>query len=201
MYNLKVLKHAGYSVSKADSLNWIPTSDETLILKKNEYTCDCCGLVSRPHVDFPSGYMEIYHDKILCSMCMQSQHLDRPVNEIINHGLIIYCPTLSQGQIVKLAQWAYIARLRKNELSQQSSNLIGMITGDLLSPVSSVIPGFSSGDVPEFTEIYAHLPHDLRSNESTFSKLRYWPNEAAFVNQMEFWNVASFHNISDDVEG
>lgn len=206
MYSIKSLPFDSYGISEKDSLNWVPSESEMMTLKSNGYKCACCGLESRPHRDFPSGYLELFQsnnvDQILCSMCMQSQHLGRSVNGKSNHGLIIYCPNLSQGRIIKLAQWAFIAKLRGNRFASSANKLIGMITKDLVEPVSYRIPGFNSGDVKEFSDIYEYMSPKLKEHSSSLlSDLRYWPNEVVFESQVKFWNVAAFRSITDDLEG
>jgi hypothetical protein len=206
MYSIKALPFYSYETNEKDSLNWIPSESEKMILRSGGYKCECCGLESRPHRDFPSGYLELFKsnnvNQTLCSMCMQSQHLGRSVNGKSNHGLIIYCPNLSQGQIIKLAQWAFIAKLRGNRFASSANKMIGMITKDLVEPVSYKIPGFNSGDVQEFTDIYEHMSPKLKENSSSLlSDLKYWPNEVVFEPQVKFWNVAAFRSVSDDLEG
>jgi len=206
MYSIKALPYLSYDASENNSLNWIPSESERLFLQSTGYQCQCCGLISRPHRDFPSGYMEVFRsegeDHVLCAMCMQSQHLGRCVNGKANHGLIIYCPKLSEGQVVRLAQWAFIAKLRGNRFAQPANRLIGMIVKDLVEPVSYRIPGFTSGDVKEFTEFYQNMSPKLKSEGLTpISDLRYWPNEIVFEQQIKFWNASAFHNVTDDLEG
>lgn len=183
--------------------NVIP--DATIsFLQNNQYTCRCCGLVSRPHRDFPDGYIEVFeHDEekfCLCSMCMQSQYVARSVGGMPHHGLIIYCPTLSQGEIVRLAQMTYIARLRKNKFYPEANNLIEKITTELISPVEKIIPGFSSGGVQEFAEIYEYLSPKIKSS-GLLNSLRYWPNEMVYANQIKFWDKAAFNNVSEELDG
>ena len=206
MFSIKALPYISYKTPEKDSLNWLPSEAEMTILKSNGYRCRCCGLESRPHRDFPSGYLEVLRfnntDHVLCSMCMQSQYLGRSVNGKANHGLIIYCPYLNQGQVIKLAQWAFIAKLRGNKFASSANKLIGMITKDLVEPVSYRIPGFNSGDVKEFSDIYEYMSPKLRDNSSALlSELRYWPNEVVFEPQIKFWNVAAFRSVTDDLEG
>lgn len=204
MFTIKALPFSNYDTTGSDSLNWIPAEDERKFLKHNAYKCACCGLVSRPHRDFPSGYMEIFNSSsnkyVLCNMCMQSQYLGRSVNGKSNHGLIVYCPSLTQGQLIKLALWAYIARLRGNKFAASANKLIGMVTKDLVKPASNCIPGFNNGDVREFTDIYEYMSPKVRKNSSKIlSDLRYWPNEIIFESQVKFWNASAFQNVTDNL--
>lgn len=171
-------------------------------LKGKKYTCECCGLKSRPHRDYPDGYMEVFeHEKekyCLCAMCIQSQYLARTMDGMPNHGLIIYCPTLSQGQIIRLAQMTYVARLRKNKLYSSTNSLIEMITSELIAPVEKIIPDFNTGDVKEFAEIYDYLSPKIKSSD-LLDGLRYWPNEMVYAKQIKFWDKAAFNDVSDEL--
>lgn len=205
MYAIRAIDYPDYKTDKKDSLNWNPSSTETVILESANYTCSCCGLTSRPHRDYRSGYMEIIildeKQHVLCAMCAQTQYLGRSVNGKKNHGLIVYCPSLTQGQIIKLAQWAYLSRLRANRYAKNANALIGMINKDLISPVEKIVPGFTSGDVIEFSDIYRNMSPLLKKRaESLFADLRYWPNEIVFEKQIKFWNAAAFYNLPDDLE-
>lgn len=205
MYHIQALHKSPYEAPENDSLNWSPDSNATNLFKSKGYRCECCGLVSRPHREFKSGYMEVCQldgkDYVLCSFCAQSQYIGRTVNGRPNHGLIFYCPELTQGQVSNLAQWAFIAKLRGNQFSEHANRLIGLITRDLIEPVAHVIPGFSSGDVQEFADMYAYMSPKLRARSKTlFSTLKYWPNEVVFEPQVRFWNAAAFRGVTDDLE-
>lgn len=205
MFTIKALTPTLFEAPGKDSLNWNPNSSQLGFLNSKNYQCECCGLTSRAHRDYKSGYLEIVNidrvDYALCSFCAQSQYLGRPVNGRTNHGLIFYCPELSQGQVSKLALWVFIAKLRGNRFSAQANKLISLITRDLIEPVGGVIPGLTSGDVQEFADMYGYLSPRLLQNASTlFSSLKYWPNEVVFESQIKFWNVAAFRNVTDDLE-
>ncbi|MFA0809417.1 hypothetical protein [Microbulbifer epialgicus] len=205
MYYIKALKREEFEAPEKDSLNWNPDTTEFQLLRKNNFTCDCCGLISRPHQEVKSGYMEVCYieDKnhILCNICAQSQYVGRKVNGRPNHGFIFYCPDLTQGQISSLALWSFVAKYRENQFSQSANRLVSLILSDLVEPVSYIIPGFTSGDVQEFADIYKHLPPKLmETGDQLFSNLKYWPNEIVFEPQIRFWNAASFHNINEDLE-
>jgi len=183
-------------------LNWLPDQSQLEILENNNFQCDCCGLVSRPHKQVPSGFIEIasFDDKELplCSFCMQSQNLSRLVSGRINHGLIIYCPSLSQGQVSKLALYIYASKLRGNGLSSAATNLLTNINKSLIKPASKILPILKSGEVQIFVDVYNNLSPDLLSRqESLFEDLKYLPSEELFKAQVAFWNKASLNNISD----
>jgi len=115
--------------------------------------------------------------------------------------MIIYCPSLSQGQLIKLAQHSFVSRLRKNSFSESAGRLITMICKDLIEPVAKVLPGLVSGDLQEFHDFYEYITPELRVNtHKLFKDLRYWPNEVVFRNQINFWNVAAFKNLPDALE-
>jgi hypothetical protein len=205
MFTIRALKPRLFDAPAKDSLNWIPNSSEVTLLSNKNFQCECCGLQSRAHRDYKSGYLEIVNiegvEFCLCSFCAQSQYLGRPVNGRSNHGLIFYCPELTQGQISKLALWSFIAKLRGNQFAAQANKLISLITRDLIEPVSGVIPGLTSGDVQEFADMYENLSPKLISNTPTlFAALKYWPNEVVFESQIKFWNVAAFRNVTDELE-
>lgn len=205
MFTIKAMDFPTLASDKRDSLNWKPSPEQKSILESGSYLCQCCGLQSRSHREYPSGYVEVVViddvRHLLCTMCAQSQYLSRPVNGKKNHGLVIYCPSLSQGQIIKCAQWAYIAKYRHNKYEMNANALIGMITKDLIAPVEKIIPGFTSGDVIEFADIYKNMSPLLKNNsDRLFQDLRYWPNEVVFEKQIKFWNVAAFHELTDDLE-
>ena len=205
MYTIKALDFEIYEAPVNDSLNWSPDERSKASLENDNYKCNCCGLISRAHHDYKSGYMELVSlkgvSRVLCSMCAQSQYLRRSVNGEKKHGLIVYCPNLTQGEIIKLAQWSYIAKYRRNKYDKQADEIIKMIERDLVNPVSNIIPGFTSGDVQEFSDVFDWMSPKLRSDsEKLFSNLKYWPNEIAFEKQTKFWNVAAFNKLADDLE-
>lgn len=204
MYSIKALPCPRYDAPESDPLNWRPDAWQSEFLASKGYRCDCCGLVSRPHKDYLSGYLEIMPaddgNRVLCTMCMQTQHISRPVNGKRNHGLIIYCPSLTQGQIIKMAQWAFMAKYRGNKFAQAANRLISMVVNDLVEPVAQVVPGLATGDIGEFADLYDYMPPHLRDKgPRLFGSLRYWPNEVVFEPQIRFWNVAAFYNITDDL--
>jgi len=205
MYTIKALPYKTYLTPENDSLNWKPGREDRAILESHGFTCKCCGLKSRKHRDYPSGYLEVIKiensKQALCAMCNQSQHLGRPINDKLNHGLIIYCPSLTQGQICKLAQYAFIAKYRENQFAEKANLLIGTISRDLVEPVTKIIPGLSAGDVQEFVDIYEYMSPRLRQqSRELFRDLRYWPNETVFIKQTEFWDCAAYQNLSNDLE-
>lgn len=182
-----------------DSLNWKPSKEEYDFLWGKGFKCDCCGLVSKPHKKIPSGYMEICSilgkKVLLCSVCSQSQHIGRKVNDNLNHGFVVYCPEFTQGQLTTLVLHTFSMLGSEDMLVQKNAKLvIRELQNKRASLVQNIIPDYKSGSISEFTRFLEELSLKIRS-EDNYSKLmsglRYIPNQLIFEKQITFWRMFS----------
>ena len=166
-----------------------------------KYTCQCCGLQSRPHKKVITGYIEVFaldgRLTALCTMCMQAIHLSRK-HQSYNHGLIIYCPSLSQGQLSRLAQMLYLAKLRNSPGAEYADQLINDIQSKGVTPLAQTFPGLKTGALSEFINLWQYAsPKIHRNSQALFGGLRYWPFEMPFRHQVQFWQVATFNHLTE----
>jgi hypothetical protein len=166
------------------------------------YTCQGCGLTSRPHKKVPDGYLEVVHidgrAMALCTMCMQAIHLSR-VHQSSNHGLIIYAPSLSQGRLIRYAQLLYLAKLRNNRAAPVADQLINDIQAKGVAPLADGFAGLKTGALAEFINLWDYASPRIKQNaDSLFEGLRYWPFEMPYRHQLKFWQMAAFKHLSDE---
>lgn len=184
-----------YTSPSVDSLNWVPDAADVKILSKSKYICSSCGLKSKESQECKSGYLEIVRlngrDEVLCNMCAQVLFIARSVNDRANNGLIIYCPSIDQGEVCSLAQKLFFSRMRDDENSEKARSIINRISSDLVDPVTNLIPDFESGTAKQFGTIIDSLSPRGRENLSpVIAQLRYWPFEEIFSKQVLYWSAS-----------
>ncbi len=195
------LHRCKFKNTEPSGLNWIPNPAERLILEKNNFQCAACQLRSRPHLNCASGFIEITQDDqgnplTLCSMCMQSQHMGRPVSHSYNHGLIIYCPALTQGELIKLCQSIFVAKFRKSDFEESANILWSAINRELVRPVNTVFGELGDGTIQKFVSIYNELtPQLLKAEKELFCALRYLPNEVFYQEQIQYWSKTGLNDF------
>lgn len=176
MFTLSILERQNTvlndGVDVPDDLNWVPSKQLQGKLKSKNYTCECCGLVSRPHKDYPSGFIELVRfssgrEVAMCSMCVQGIALDRKVVGQKEHGYIIRCPELSQGEVVHMARLFYLGQILDNKISEEAERLIELMQSQLTKDVSTIIPSYEDGSIEEFVDIYKYLPPTFEFEKST----------------------------------
>ena len=188
-------------VTMPSDLNYSPSDRLLKILKASDFTCSCCGLKSRRHADYPSGFIEVLETKAgdnkpYCTICAQSISLDREVNGMKEHGYIILCPELSQGQVSHFARMHFLSQINDNKISEKSSEIYEMMTTELTKNVGSIIPGYESGSIEEYIDIYNYLPPAYKSGkECVIENLRYLPKQMAYDKQARFWKAASYRGL------
>ena len=119
------------------SLSYQPTNAEYKGMEQLGFKCQCCSFVALRTADCLHGGMEFVKISgkyyLLCFMCAQSQLLTRPVRIDIgelkyNHGQLVYCPELTQGQIINNIRDIYVLSVyqRANKTSTLSEHIRGL---------------------------------------------------------------------------
>ncbi len=188
-------------LTKVEGSSDLGSLSSTHLLVQLNYTCQCCGLKSRPHKKAVTGYIEVVDfdgsPTAFCTMCMQAIHLSRK-HQSYNHGLIIYSPSLSQGQINRIAQMLYLAKLLNSTAAQRADQLINNIQAKGIAPLAETFPGLKTGALSEFINLWQYASPRIKQNQkSLFNGLRYWPFEIPFRRQLKFWHAATFNHLND----
>lgn len=182
-------------------LNYTPSNRLLKILKASDFTCSCCGLKSRRHTDYPSGFIEVLEvnegdNKTYCTICIQSISLDREVNGMKEHGHIILCPQLTQGQVSHFARMHFLSQINDNMVSDKSAEIYELMASELTKNIGTIIPGYESGSIEEYIDIYNYLPPAFKSGKtSVVDNLRYLPKQMAYDKQTRFWKAASYRGL------
>ncbi len=189
-----LLRPIRYAAEEAVSISSLAASHDLKIIKQHGFKCVQCNFQSRPHKSVPTGFMEVIElngkKGCYCTICAQSILLRRLPDAKRNHGHIIYCPALSQGQVSDLSRYVALHTIRKTSLENSARTLSRTIKDHLVPIVERVIPGFSSGD----PFAYADLMDNLRAprDQTGLEHLRYWPNLAVFNFVFKYWDAAAF---------
>jgi len=184
------------------SLNYKPDSHEASLLNQRNFTCQCCGFKSRSHKRCLSGYMEIVKVEgihyCLCSICATSQKVSRNIqfeDEHSCHGLIIFCPDLTQGQITQLVRFQALSYIFEKGFADASFHLFANLKKDKRLLVSGEFhPVFKDapGSLQVFSSLYKSLsPKALSAYSTLFSGIRYLPDPDPFDDCFKFWAAAN----------
>lgn len=191
-----------FGLGLSESTIWTPDKQSLAILKGSNFTCSECAIVSRPHKKYPHGFLNIHKNllsgdiRVLCSMCSTCENIDRAINDEYEHGHIINCPELTQGEVVHFARMNFIAKIRGGELGEVADGVFSLMQTELTQNMGGVVPGFESGSLIEFVDIYNYLPPNLKFGENSVLKdVRYLPSFETFKTQVAFWNVAAYSKI------
>lgn len=196
--NLTFKEYEG--VKTTDTLNWLPTKEELEVLEKNKFTCFCCSLVSAPNESVPSGYLEIKtinkKKRLLCSFCMQSQHLSRRINGgNLRHGYLVYAPEVSQGQLSKLALWTYFYE-RFSPSQGAKAALLESELIDMADSLEAVFTGLGSnkqGNVELYLRMESGFSPEIKKKKAELIKgIRYLPKKETFSRQVNHWAEVYF---------
>ena len=186
------------------------TKVELDIMRKLRFTCACCGFVTMQTKSCLHGGMEFLVIKgkhyLLCLMCSQSQQLCRGVEhkgEVnFDHGILVYCPDLTQGQVIATVRDIYALsvhyRFKSNKyLRERVRSLKSSFTTKLMESCPNIYDlNIKSNHIGGFAEIYKYSPKELLDiDQEVFAGIRYIPNEGLFSNIVQLWhdNTYSVH--------
>lgn len=178
-----------------DNLNYHPTELEVKLLKEKRYTCECCGFKSRPHRDHLSGYMELVNIDgritCLCALCASSQKLGRTVEGSDQHGLIIYLPQLTQGQLTNLVRICHVSAVCNLPSRDATKKILGELNQHTVT--EDIYPFFTShGGLQSMVEaLRFQTPKTKQHSNELFGGLRYLPNRMEYWTIYEFWHLAN----------
>jgi hypothetical protein len=178
------------------------TKVEVGLMKKLSFTCACCGFMSMQTKECLHGGMEFLkikgEYKLLCFMCSQSQQLYRGVDHNgepnLDHGILVYCPTLSQGQVTATIRDIYAMSLHyryKNNkyLRERVRSLKAEFTNKLKENCPNIYDlNIKSNHIGGFAEISKYAPKELHDiDEVIFEGIRYIPDENLFAEIVKLW--------------
>ena len=183
-------------VDVTDDFNWRPSVAKLRLLQRSGFRCAGCGLVSAPSTEVPSGYLELVAAEdcraALCVLCSQALHVGRVVRDRTarDHGVIVYCPSLTQGQVCQLFRDQGVARVlglpgadaladRIDRLSLEGSELARQALG---LPAREFADGMT---IPLFLEVLDAMPTEV-DRDGLLRDLRYLPRQH-FNKQLEYW--------------
>jgi len=185
----------------AGESRWNPGPEKLQAIRQADHTCSACGLKSREHVDVKSGYLEVLDtpegEKVLCALCSQAQQLNVPINGLENHGLIIYCPDLSQARISQLVLASAMAHRSKHKLSMPSDLFLKEFKRMLIKPVGECLPGLNTGTIFDMIELLESMSLEFNRNSyKHIPYIKYLPLAIPFEAQLDFWHMATYKNSS-----
>ncbi len=187
------------------------TKSEFRAMKSLKFTCSCCGFIGLPTKSVPHANLEFVEVNgslhLLCILCAQSQHLQRGVElgsgEVsLNHGVLVYCPELSQGEIISIARDLFLALLYKQQnigfdkfgaINEQHNAFIKRLTEN-----HSNIPSLniSEGHLAGYVSLYKFAPKSLIDREQeVFGSIRYLPSMKVYRTFLEHWLKTSYSSL------
>lgn len=181
--------------------NYKPSTEQLTALKSGKFKCSCCGMQSRPSKTVPSGYMEAIKidDKstVVCRMCYGATHVDGDLDGRVDHGVIIFAPWISQGQLNNLLRLAFVAKCREVANYQNHSDTLYNDFYSLIEAGSMHI-GIDnfSGSLQDYTGIFNLLNDEALSKINTvFKGMRYLPSYDAYYDVVRYWDKSTFHKL------
>ncbi|MFT7006680.1 MAG: hypothetical protein ACJAXJ_001188 [Colwellia sp.] len=184
------------------SLDNKATKVEIDLMKKLRFTCSCCGFTTMQTKACLHGGMEFLQIKgeyyLLCFMCSQSQQLYRGVEHAgesnLDHGILVYCPTLTQGQVIATVRDIYAMsqhyRYKTNKyLRERVRGLKSSFTTKLTETCPNIYDlNIKSNHIGGFAEISKYSPKELHDkDEYVFAGIRYIPDENLFADIVKLW--------------
>lgn len=184
------------------SLRNVATKVEIGVMKKLRFTCDCCGFMTMQTKECLHGGMEFLkvkgEYKLLCFMCSQSQQLYRGVEHEgepkYDHGILVYCPSLTQGQVIANIRDIYALSLhhsyKSNKyLRERVRGLKSEFTTKLTENCPNIYDlNIKSNHIGGYAEILKYAPKELHDMDvSLFEGIRYIPDENLFAGVVKFW--------------
>jgi hypothetical protein len=184
------------------SLSNKATSVELKLMKKLRFTCSCCGFMSMQTNECLHGGLEFLEIKgeyyLLCFMCSQSQQLFRGVvhngEPNLDHGILVYCPTLTQGQVTATVRDIYAMkqhyRFKSNKYLRER---VRALKAEFMTKLTENCPNIydlniKSNHIGGYAEISKYAPKELHNqDEVIFAGIRYIPDENLFADIVKLW--------------
>jgi hypothetical protein len=171
-------------------------------MRKLKFTCQCCGFVAMQTKECLHGGLEFLEVKgeyyLLCFMCSQSQQLYRGVahkgEPKFDHGILVYCPSLTQGQIISAIRDIYAMsqhyRYKTNKyLRERVRSLKAEFTTKLTENCPNIYElNIKSNHIGGYAEILKYAPLEMHEKDvSLFAGIRYIPDENLFADIVKLW--------------
>lgn len=184
------------------SLSNQATKVELSLMKKLRFTCACCGFMAMQTKECLHGGLEFLEIKgnfyLLCFMCSQSQQLLRGMDHNgeakHDHGILVYCPVLTQGQVISITRDIYA--LKQHPLYKTDKYLrerVRALKAEFSTRLTEQCPNIydlniRSNHIGGYAEIYKYAPEELLEKDVTaFSGVRYIPDENLFSQIVALW--------------
>ncbi|WP_232362671.1 hypothetical protein [Salinimonas chungwhensis] len=174
-----------------EDLNYQVTRREWEILNESEFTCACCGFVSKSSPEVVSGYMEviIFKDRptVFCALCSSALRLGRTVNGTINHGLILHAPDITQGQLSNAARILNTAIIEELPY-QHGANAVQAKFQRMQASKKDYLFMVDEGSTQQTVNALKSVRRNFEAEASKiFKHLRYFPSRATYRHVFQYW--------------
>lgn len=175
-------------------LHWTEKDDEVQelrkkVLKRDEYTCQCCGWKSRyfqevHHKDHNHKNNNLNNLVTVCPLCHQVFHL--PTVSLLKSGTMIWLPEMSQEALNNFCLHLFLA-----EEVPELKNIARSIFSELEQKKEflniKIGRENNASDVNYFSQALLELQNEKEAIENINKNIRLLPYKDRFSTQIDYW--------------